>query len=315
MSCKKLILSFLICCLVSYIGYAQPQPRPEVKELITKAKKHWGDSLQLAYLQQAEQIAIQQNDLYGKGLTYQQMGSYYYTRQPDTCIHYQLIAHKLLLKAGDKNMAAICLHSIGFVYDEMKKDSETALKYIKQSIPIHRELKDTMELGNMYKYMGMLKGKIGRYPEAHKDIDSAFYYFRKANYMQGVAVSRYDKAMVYKSEGNADSALIYLSAAYHYWYNESGNNEQQAASRLFNINNARFPLLIDKGFVNKAYDVISENEAILAERKIYFTDRLTHYKNAASLPVKRKKKDQTVCYQQQYQSLKDSLQQKGILVE
>lgn len=314
MTCKKIILSLLICCVAFLDSAAQRQPTLEVKELIAKAKKHWGDSLQLVYLWQAEQIAAEQDDLYGKGLVYQQMGSYYYTRQPDTCIHYQLKAHQLILKAGDKKMAAICLHSIGFVYDEMKKDYETALKYIEQSIVIHKALKDTMELGNMYKYTGMLKGKLGRYVQAHKDIDSAFYYFREMKHAQGVAVCYYDKAMVYKSEGNTDSALIYLSGAYHYWYNES-DNKKIADSRIFNINNATSPLLVEKGFIKKAYNTINENDELLKNNKIYFADRLTHYKNASSLPAKRKKKDRSDYYQQQYQWLKDSLQQKGIIAE
>lgn len=314
MGFKKIILSLLISCVTIFDSAAQPQPTPGVKELISKAKKHWGDSLQLVYLKQAEQIAAKKSDSYGKGLVYQQMGSYYYTRQPDTCIQYELKAYELLLQAGDKKTAAFCLHSIGFAYDEMKNDYKNALKYIEHSIGIHHELKDTVELGNMYKYTGMLKGKLGRYTEAHKDIDSAFYYFRKVAYAQGVAVCYYDKAMVYKSEGNTDSALIYLSGAYHYWYNES-DNKRIANSRLFNINNATFPLLVEKGFVKKAYNTINENDELLEHNKIYFADRLTHYKNASSLPEKRKNDNKIAYYQEQYQLLKDSLQQKGIIAE
>ncbi len=316
MTYPRLVLTAIICCIVSVMSFAQQTPTTEVKELVAKAKKHWGDSLQLLYLQQAEQIADQHNDTHGKGLVYQQMGSYYYSRKPDSCIYYQQKAYELLLKAGNKKMAAICLHSVGFTYDEMKHDYETALKYIEQSLPIHYELKDTMELGNMYKYTGMLQGKTGKYVPALKDIDSAFHYFLKAGYLEGIAVSFYDKAIVYKSAGNTDSALIFLSRAYHYWYNESKASEQLIISRLFNINNARFPLLVEKNFTKHAREALKENDDMLLSKNIYFADRLTHYKNGAGFTGKRKKKDKPVSYYlQKYQSLKDSLISKGIQVE
>jgi|GEM_PF-2623136 len=316
MTYPKLVLTAIICCVASVVSFAQQAPTTEVKDLVAKAKKHWGDSLQLVYLQQAEQAADRQKDIHGKGLVYQQMGSYYYSRKPDSCIYYQLKAYELLLKAGNKKMAAICLHSVGFTYEEMKHDSKAALKYIEQSIPIHHELNDSMELGNMYKYTGMLKGKLGRYTAAHKDIDSSFYYFHSVGYMDGVAVSFYDRAIVYKSEGKTDSALIFLSRAYHYWYNESEANDQQIASRLFNINNVRFPLLVEKNFTKLARGVLIDNDDILNSKNIYYTDRLAHYQNGAGFTGKRKKNDKPASYyQQQYRSLKDSLESKGIYVQ
>ena len=101
-------------------------------------------------------------------------------------------AHDLYLQNDNTKARAICLHSIAFAYDELMHNDREALNYVEESIIIHRKIGDTLEMANMYKYAGMLKGRLGMYSQAKADVDMAISLFRQKKYEPGVAVSMFD---------------------------------------------------------------------------------------------------------------------------
>ncbi len=289
-------------------AFAQQKPSEPVQQALAAAKQHVKDTSYLHYLHAAAGTATKENDMYGMATVHQAVGNYFYSRNADSCIAYNQLASRLFKNAGDEKRAAICLHSIGFAYDEGKQQPAYALQYIEQSVPIHRHLNDTLELANMHKYMGMLKGKLGRFAEAKQDVDLAIQYYAAKEYKPGIAVSHFDMAQVFAAENNTDSAIAYLSLAKQYWL--VSNN----AGRIFGLNNYFFETYFKAGMHTDAARVLQENEALLAKEKIYYNDRLQFYNNSIVLYSKVNNMDRKQSYTQQYNSLKDSLSRQRINV-
>lgn len=302
---KPLLTILLSAIFFTANTYAQKAQAEEINELLTKAKQHWGDTLQLQYLNEAATLATNNKNHHDLGIIYQQMGSYYYSRKPEKCIDYQLKAHDLLMMAGNKKMAAICYHSIGFTYEEQLKDYQNALVYIEKSLPLHQELKDTAELANMYKYMGYLKGKLGRYEDAGKDAAKALSTYNSIGDDDGVAVSWFDLATIYSSENKNDSAILYYNKAKTYW-------NENCAGRVFLINNKMIPLYIQDRPESEV-DLIKENEDLL-KYKMHHTMRLPFYKLCIDHYTRNNDKQKAEEYTTLHKHLVDSLNSKGIVI-
>lgn len=303
------ILLLACCVLLSVPSSAQQKPSTAVQEAIATAKKHTKDSSYYSYLQAALTIADNEHDNYGKATVMQLMGNFYYNRNADSSITYNNAAMSLLNNVGDRRRAAICLHSIAFVYDEIKHDNTRALQYAEQSIEQHRQLSDTLEMANMYKYTGMLKGRLKRFAEAKEDINIAIQYYAARAYEPGIAVSHFDLAQVYATEGKTDSTLLYLNLAKRYWL--MANNQ----GRIFLLNNYFFDTYFKAGMVTDAGRVLQENEQITGSEELYYTDRLKYYNNAALLYGKINNTAKMQQYRKEYSTLKDSLVQKGVNLE
>lgn len=193
----------------------------------------------------------------------------------EQAIEYFLKAHDLYLQNENAKAQALCLHSIAFAYDELLHDNRQALSYAEKSIGIHKKIGDTLEMANMYKYAGMLKGRLGIYSRAKADIDMAISLFRQKKYEPGVAVSMFDLALVYIGEKKPDSAIYYLEKAKEYWV------EVDNPGRVFNLNNVYMDVLYSAKETMKCKAIINENEEILAETKVFFRDKLDFYSKAA----------------------------------
>ncbi|MBZ0099395.1 MAG: hypothetical protein K8F30_09940, partial [Taibaiella sp.] len=134
---------------------------------------------------------------------------YFVKGDAERCIGNFLSAIELYKRSLNDRDIAICLHGIAFAYDELLHNDLEAMAYAKKSLPIHYTRRDTLELGNMLKYIGALKGRMGMYKSAKEDIHTAIAYFRQKNFEPGVAVSHYDMALVFISEKQPDSAHHY----------------------------------------------------------------------------------------------------------
>lgn len=305
----RTILILPLILIADAYAFAQQKPSEPVQQALAAARLHVKDTSYLRYLHAAAGTATKENDMYGMAMACQTIGNYFFSRNADSCIAYNQLAFQLFKNAGDEKRAAICLHSIGFAYDEGKHQPNNALQYIEQSVPIHRNLNDTLELANMYKYMGMLKGKLNRFAEAKQDVNLAIQYYAAKEYKPGIAVSHFDMSQVFVAESNTDSAIAYLSLAKQYWL--VNNN----AGRIFGLNNYFFETYFKAGMSADATRVLQENEALLAKETIYYTDRLQFYNNSIALYSKVNNINKKQSYTLQYQSLKDSLAGQGIKVD
>lgn len=214
-------------------------------------------------------------------------------------------AYDLYLQNNNTKAGVICLHSIAFAYDELLHDDKQALNYTGKSIAIHRDIGDTLEMANMYKYAGMLKGRLGMYAAAKADIDVAINLFRQKEYAPGVAVSMFDLALVYIGEKKPDSAIYYLERAKEYWVAVDN------PGRIFNLNNVYMDVLYSAKETMKCRAIINENEEIMSRTKIFFRDKLDFYSTAAKYSFKEPGYN-SGRYASLYTQLSDSLNKQGI---
>lgn len=215
-------------------------------------------------------------------------------------------AHDLYLQLHDLKKAATCLHSIAFSYDELLHDNTHALEFAEKSLPLHNQTNDTLELGNMYKYIGMLKGRLGRYSEAKSDVRKAISHFRSKNYAPGIAVSHYDMALVFVAEQKSDSALHYMLRSKNYWTDVANS------PRIFNVNNSLFWVYYNNKQAPEAAAILQENEHILDSTGIFYKDRLEHYGNSLRYYADMRNDAMVMRYTFRQTMLKDSLHAKGI---
>lgn len=259
------------------------------------------------YLLSADSVARFRGDAQSEAVANQKLGQYYYTRNPDKAIEHFLKAYPLMLQLGDYNNAIFCLQNIGFTYEEKKNDLANAEKYIALTITARKDRKDTLQLANMYKYLGYLQGKAGKYAEAKENVNMGIALFSSKHYHQGVAVCYYDMGKVYEYEKRADSALYYYQKSKDIWL-ELGNDNK----RLFNVNNALMNVNILKGNLGTAAKLFSENEEIMKKEFIYWSDKLNYYKYSADLFTKKNNRKQADQFGTQYLHTRDSLQRAGV---
>ncbi len=302
---NNLYILFLVLFVIQ--AGAQPKVSAEVKIMLDSAKAHQKDVACIDFLLKAEALA--QNDDYSKAFVYQRIGSYYYSRQPLKCIGYQKQAFALFQKVNEQKQAAMCLHSIGFAYEEQLKDVKSASGYISQAIELHKAQKDTMELANMEKYLGMLDGRLGQYAEGKQQVRSAIAHFKMLGYKSGIAVSYFDLAKIFTEQKAYDSALHYLTVSKKYWAGAG------ATGRVFNINNELLKVNTLAARYNDAHNLLLENEKILYNTNVYYTDKLMYFKNSSSYyNAKHNTGNAQTCYMK-YSALRDSLIAKGINID
>lgn len=236
----------------------------------------------------------------------QKTGSEYYMKgDGEQAIKAFTQAHDLFLQNNNTKARAICLHSIAFAYDELLQDYRQALIYTEKSIAIHRDIGHTLEMANMIKYLGYLKGRLNRHNEALKDIDSAIQLFSTQKHNDGVAVCWNVMAGVFEQENKPDSAIFYYEKAKKYW-------DGQCMGRVFNINNKLIPLYRKRPGLAT---IITENEEMLVQAHFYHTDVLSFYKYCIEHYSRNNNTGKVDSYKSLYKNLTDSLVGKGIVVE
>jgi len=288
--------------------YAQA-PTPVITDYMNNARKLNNSTECIPILLVADSIAKSTNDMAGRAAVNDQLGAYYYTRNADKSIAYFQKARKCYLVVDNKKRAALCLHNIAFAYQEQKKNIPEALKYTQLAIKEQTALKDTLSQANMYKFLGMLQGKMHHYPEAKKSIGRSIMLFSLKSYSRGIAVAMRDLAMVYSDEHKMDSCIMNLLKAKEIWKGYTDT------LRIFNLNNSLLDAYLLSNNPAKARDMILENREILTQKQVYFKDKLDFYQSANKFFNKNKENNMADAFARDYKILSDSLVREGINVQ
>ena len=192
---------------------------------------------------------------------------------------------------------AFALQNKGFELGDYKNDYSGSLAFIDSAIPVWVALEDTSMEANLYKYKGVLLGKLHRFDEAKSIIDKAMRMYAKIHQPFGVAVSRFDLAMVYDVENKTDSALLNTSKALEYWESVSEK------SRIFLVKNYLIYLNLKAGDQNKAIEFQIQNEAIIKTTELNDFFLMDYYYVASLLNEKLGKVDLKKQYFELYQQL------------
>lgn len=138
-------------------------------------------------------------------------------------------------KAGFTNL------NIANIYDEHKSQFDSALFYAEKSLNIWEIQKDTMQIANLYKYIGLLQGRIGQFVDAEYHIQNAIKMYDNLEFHSGIAVSEFNLADMYFQKKEYNNSIKYFNKAKDFWYSQNDNGRIYANNilgiRIFNTTN------------------------------------------------------------------------------
>ncbi len=301
----------LLFCLVSFGAMAQSTAE-QLKKYTADANKAEDDEEYMAIMKSADSFAKKMNDVEGQATVARSVGNHYYNTDADECIKYLQKAFRLYSTAGNKKEATYCLQNIALAYEDKKKDYAEAMKYVRRAINARIELKDTMEMANMYKYQGYVFGKMHNFPEGKKSAAKAVQLYTIKNYQPGLAVTYRDLAIVYEEEREYDSSIALMLKAKAIW--STGENKTTYQSRIYGNNSDLVRIYTKDGKMEDAETLVHENEAINAT-DFQHTEVLAFYKEGRDFYSKNKDKDNSKIYKEKYADLRQTMKDKGANVD
>lgn len=156
-------------------------------------------------------------------------------------------------KAGLTNL------NIANIYDEHIHNLDSAIYYSQYALHIWQTQKDTLQMANLLKYLGLLKGRNGQFSEAKATIQKAILHYEDIPFQQGVAVSKINLADTYFREKDYPNALKYYNQSTDFWWTQ---NER---SRIYTNNILGIQILYTMNESKKAQHLIEENSIIEQE--------------------------------------------------
>lgn len=159
-------------------------------------------------------------------------------------------------KSGQTNL------NIAGIYEEKLSNFTKALIYSKKSLEDWTLARDSMQMANLYKYIGYLEGLNKNFEKAEEDIQTAIHMYEKMNFQQGIAVSHINMSKVQIQKSNFEEAKKYYYLSKDYWRMQ-GNN-----SRIFDNNLVGIRIFQNTNQVEEVSNLIKENEFILKGEEI-----------------------------------------------
>lgn len=159
--------------------------------------------------------------------------------------------HKNYKSAGIANL------NIANIFDEYLNELDSALVYSDRALEIWKKQDDTLQMANLYKYIGLLQGRIGEFVKAKSNLQEAIMMYREVGFEKGVAVSEINLADVYFENGYlAESDSLFLKST-KFW-KESGD-----LGRVFTNNILGIRIYNRIGAKNEVNKLIGENRIIM----------------------------------------------------
>jgi len=107
--------------------------------------------------------------------------------------------------------------NIANIYEEHLNQVDSALLYSKKSLEIWKAEKDSMQIANLYKYIGLLNGKKGQFSAAKSAIQQAITMYQHQGFEQGIAVSEINLADTYFREKAYDKSIVHFNNSKAFW--------------------------------------------------------------------------------------------------
>ena len=201
------------------------------------------------------------------GDSYTKCAGSYYDSDPGKCLLLLQRGADCYRRAANDAKLATNLQNIAFSHEEKLKQHALSATYLFEALDLWKKLENQLNTANLYKYMGLVQGKMKNFPLAKSYIDSAIVLYQANNFDKGVAVSYFNLALVYREEKMNDSALACLTNARMIW------NNYQDTSRLFKINIEAIDIMLEGEQYQNAKEFINENEAYLNNPAIINKDK------------------------------------------
>lgn len=163
---------------------------------------------------------------------------------------------KNLKKAGQTNL------NIANIYDEYSNEIDSALLYSHKSLKNWETRNDTLQIANLHKYIGLLKGKVGNFEEGKLSILEAIELYKAQGFKQGIAVSEFNLADLYFRQNKFEESELLLTKSIEFW------KEQGQFSRVFTNNLLGIKLYDKIGKKEEVQKLIEENMEIKNKNKL-----------------------------------------------
>lgn len=132
---------------------------------------------------------------------------------PQKAIPYFEAAADMYDGANAMDKLGITFLNIANIYDEHTEHLDSALIYTTASLQVFKQIPDSMQMANLYKYKGLLLGKKKDFVNAKINILMATIIYQSLEYPQGIAVSNHNLASVLYEEGKVEDGLDILDQA------------------------------------------------------------------------------------------------------
>lgn len=299
----KYLMTVAISVIFNFCALSQDSLT--VAGLLKEASKHKNTPEYTLYLHKADSLAIRVGDIPNRAAIQEKLAFHYFSRNAGKSLHHYEQAISLYRQADNQKKMAMCTQNMAFVYDEGLKDNINALEKAGEALQLWRQQNDTMQQANIYKYIGLLEGRLGQYRAAKENISKAIVLFNSQNYTQGIAVCYFDLANVLLEEKDATSAITQLHKAKTIW---QGHKD---STRIYIINTALIKGFSANGSQAEIKELLKENLQIEQQVEIYWSNRLDFYKEAQGVTSSKNKK-QAGIFDMKYRTLDDSLTKEGI---
>ena len=303
------------CCVVillittsAFQMRAQSTSSDVVSQFMENAKKTTNEEDYLLLMKRADSAARRAGDMGLQAKVNQELGNHYFQTDADECIKHLQKAHSQFTAVSNKKEATICLHNIAFAYEDQKKDYENAMKFTKRAIMAQTDLKDTLQMANMYKYQCMLYGKLHNFKEGKKSAEKAKQLYNAKSYQPGLAVTYRDLAILYEEERLIDSSVAFMKMALDIW--NSPENKSTYSDRVFGIHSDLIRIYAKAKQPDDAEFMVYQNEQADAT-KINDADLLKFYKESRDFFAKNKDKEKAKLYREKYNEQREKMKADG----
>jgi len=164
--------------------------------------------------------------------------------------------------AKDVKKTGLTNLNIANIYDEYVDKKDSALWYANQSLKVWKQADDTLQQANLYKYIGLLQGKLGSIDKAKTNIETAISFYEKKNFMEGKAVAEFNLADVYLQAGDTKKSMNLFYKSTKYW------KEKEKMDRVFSNNLFGIELFGKMGAKENIKMLIEENNKLLPTLKL-----------------------------------------------
>ncbi len=167
------------------------------------------------------------------------------------------------LKQSKRKRAGITYLNIAKLYDEGFNQLDSALVYTDSALAISQQVKDDLQIAHLYKYKGSINNKQQDYKAAQSNIKQAINFYKKKNYLRGVASAQHDLAQVYLNEGNYNQSEKQLSQALDFW------KVKEDVRRIYSVNGLGVELYHKMGNLEKMNQLIDQNRELAKGEEIH----------------------------------------------
>ncbi len=165
-------------------------------------------------------------------------------------------------EAQNGKKTALTYLNIANLYDEHKGDIDSAMIYSHKSLATWTEENDTMQMANLYKYIGLLKGRNAQYEDAELSINTAIGMYKQMGFEQGVAVSEFNMADVHYQSKNYNEGLRLYDKSKDFWVT------RKDTGRIYAQNILGVKLYDAVGNKDMVQKLIKENQTIESQKEV-----------------------------------------------